>query len=90
MVVLLPHIAPTFRLQAEGTEKKRDEIAHADSHKRGDEAWQLKRMVDDPASHARGPRAVEVDGSYLRRIVGEEEIAIDGRKHGHQKQRTDA
>ena len=47
-------------------------------------------MVDDPASHARGPRAVEVDGSYLRRIVGEEEIAIDGGKHGHQKQRTDA
>lgn len=53
------------------------------------EARQLEGMVDDKLANVGTARAVELKGCYLRRIVRQEKITVDGWEHGNQQQRVD-
>lgn len=46
-------------------------------------------MIHHETADASGARAVEVDSRHSRRIVWQEEIAIDSREHRNQSQRRD-
>ena len=71
-------------------QKGDNQITDAYRHEGGDETGELERMVDHVLANARRSGTVEVDGSHLGGVVGDEEIAVDGGEHGHQCQRRDA
>ena len=64
-----------------------DQVTDADGDKGGDEARQLEGMVDDKLTDAGGTCPVKTDSGYLRRVVGQEEIAVDSREEGEQYMR---
>ena len=64
-----------------------DQVTDADGDKGGDEARQLEGMVDDKLTDMRGTCPVKTDSGYLRRVVGQEEIAVDSREEGEQYMR---
>ena len=64
-----------------------DQVTDADGDKGGDEAGELEGMVDDKLTDMRGTCPVKTDSGYLRRVVRQEEIAVDRRKERQQDMR---
>ena len=67
-----------------------DQVTDADGDKSGDEAGELEGMVDDKLTDAGGTCPVKTDSGNLRRVVGQEEIAVDSREEGEQYMRRHA
>ena len=67
--------------------KAGDQVTDADGDKGGDEAGELEGMVDDKLTDMRGTCPVKTDSGYLRRVVRQEEIAVDRREEGEQYMR---
>ena len=67
-----------------------DQVTDADGDKGGDEARQLEGMVDDKLTDMRGTCPVKTDSGYLRRLVRQEEIAVDSREECEQYMRRHA
>ena len=64
-----------------------NQVTDADGDKGGDEAGELEGVVDDVLTDMRGAGSVEADSGYLRRVVRQEEIAVDRRKERQQDMR---
>ena len=67
-----------------------DQVADADGDKGSDEAGELERVVDDKLTDMRGSCPIKAYSGYLRRVVGQEEIAVDGREDSEQDMRRHA
>ena len=67
-----------------------NQATDANGDKGGDEAGELEGVVDDVLTDMRGASSVEADSGYLRRVVRQEEIAVDRRKERQQNMRRQA
>ena len=67
-----------------------EEEAGGDGDGGGDEAGHHEGVVEDPAAYACGAGGVEIYSGHDRRIVRDDEIAVDGRKEGYEHHGADS